>query len=157
MGSRQPLGRCLQCTWTLYIVRVQCWIEVVRKGIHIWMISGEASSLSPLGVKLAVGFLGMPFIRLIRSTSSLCWLCLFVFCLLLGFFGGHTQHASFPGSKPCHIGNPSHSGDNVGSLTHWAIGELLLRAFYPEAPLDIVKWLFSFHWDNLLLFCPLFC
>ena len=153
MGSRQPLGRCLQCTWTLYIVRVQCWIEVVRKGIHIWMISGEASSLSPL----AVGFLGMPFLGwLDPHLVFVDCACLFFVCFWV-FLGGHTQHASFPGSKPCHIGNPSHSGDNVGSLTHWAIGELLLRAFYPEALLDIVKWLFSFHWDDLLFFCPLFC
>ena len=149
------------CATAQQEVHVQCWIEMVRKDTYIWfLISGEASSLSPLGRMLAVGFLWMPFIRLMIFKSSLCWLCLFVFWFdLVLVLGPRPQHADFLGQglKPCHICNPSHSSDNVRSLTSWAAGELLLRGFYHEAPLDIVKWFFSFHWDNLLLFCPLFC
>ena len=129
---------------------------MVRKSIHVsFLISREASSLSPLGEMLAVGFLWIPFIRLRKFTRNICWLfCLFGFCFVLFCFGqAHSMQVSQARDQThVTVATRAIAVTMVMSLTCWATRELLLSRFYCEISLDFVKCLFSFHWDDLLLF-----
>ena len=55
----------------------------------------------------------------------------FLFFFFL-FLLGHAYGSSQPGS------NPSHTHDNVGSLTHWATRELLVFVFFVLVELALV-------------------
>ena len=56
----------------------------------------------------------------------------FLFFFFFLFLLGHTYGSSQPGS------NPSHTHDNVGSLTHWATRELLVFVFFVLVELALV-------------------
>ena len=94
---------------------VQLWF------LNVWLIlmNGEQN------VNYSGG--GDPFCRVLELKetlrASLSW--------VKTFYGYIHTMQKFPGqgSNPCHNGDLSHSSDNAGSLTHWAIRELPVKLF----------------------------